>query len=65
MKFYDFDQFARLVDAAGKLSLVQLVVVRLGGDAGLRSGEMTGLEWPDIDFDRGFITIQRSEWEVR
>ncbi len=63
MKFYDFAQYSKLVEAAGKLSGSHLVTVRLGGDAGLRSGEMTGLEWPDIDFDRGFITIQRAEWE--
>lgn len=38
----------------------------LGGDAGLRLGEMTGLEWDDLDFKRGkhgVLHVNRAEWE--
>ena len=32
---------------------------------GMRRGELCGLEWPDIDFDEGTITIARSVTTVR
>ena len=41
--FYDFDEFERLVKAAQSDSLTQLLVL-LGGEAGLRCGEMMALE---------------------
>jgi integrase len=63
MEFYDFGEYARLVEAAEKINGRILVAVLLGGDAGLRSGEMTALEWSDIDFRQGFITVARSEWK--
>ncbi len=63
MEFYDFADFARLAVAAEKLGSSQALVVLLGGDAGLRAGEMIALEWPDIDFSRGVITVARSEWD--
>jgi len=42
--FYEFDQFERLVEASARESQAELVVL-LGGEAGLRCGEMIGLEW--------------------
>src|ERR1700686_5776686 len=29
---------------------------------GLRAGEALGLQWPDVDFDRGLLHIRRSAW---
>lgn len=29
---------------------------------GLRAGETLGLQWPDVDFDRGLLHIRRSAW---
>ena len=46
--FYEFDEYARLVEAAQSDSLAYLVVL-LGGEAGLRCGEIMALEWTDID----------------
>jgi integrase len=63
MEFYGFGDYAKLVAAAEKMDGSVLVVVLLGGDAGLRAGEMLALEWSDIDFARGFIVVARSEWE--
>jgi integrase len=40
-----------------------LVVVLLGGEAGLRCGEMMALEWTDIDFAKRQLTVARSEWK--
>ena len=36
------------------------VAVRLGVYAGLRCGEVFGLRWRDIDFDRGVLTVRQS-----
>jgi integrase len=62
MEFYEFADYARLVEAAEKVDRRALLVVLLGGDAGLRTGEIIALEWSDIDFRRHFITVARSEW---
>jgi integrase len=62
-KFYDFDQYQWLVDAAEKLDPRIHLLVLIGGDAGLRRGEIIALEWPDVDLRRGQLTIERSEWK--
>jgi integrase len=62
MGFYDFDEYARLVDAAKTLDPVSYLIVVLGGEAGLRCGEMIGLEWSDIDLAKRQMCVQRSEW---
>lgn len=38
-------------------------MVRLAADSGLRLGELLGLQWSDIDFDRGQFCVQRSIWK--
>ncbi len=43
--FYEFEEYARLVEAAEKVDRRALLTVMLGGDAGLRTGEIVGLEW--------------------
>lgn len=62
-KFYDFDQYERLVDAAQKIDPRIHLLVLLGGDAGLRRGEIISLEWTDVDLTRGQLTVERSEWK--
>ena len=62
MEFYDFGKFADLVAAAEKLDDRIKAIVLLGGDAGLRRGEIIGLQSSDVDFKRGSIHIQRSVW---
>jgi integrase len=59
--FYDFDQFERLVERARMDQQAHLVVL-LGGEAGLRCGEMIGLEWLDIDLEKRQLCVARSEW---
>lgn len=39
------------------------LLVLLGGDAGLRRGEVIALEKTDCDLRRGQITVRRSEWK--
>lgn len=62
IEFYEFEDYARLVESAEKIDPRAHLVVLLGGDGGLRTGEMIALEWSDIDFRRRQITIARSEW---
>lgn len=62
-QFYDFDEYDRLIQAAQRISEHALLVVLLGGDAGLRCGEIMALEWTDIDFSKRQMRIQRSDWK--
>ncbi|MEX1361992.1 MAG: site-specific integrase [Nannocystaceae bacterium] len=63
IKFYDFEEFDRLVLAAEGLAEPNpLLVVLLGGEAGLRRGEICGLRWSDIDLRLGILTVSRSMW---
>jgi integrase len=61
--FYEFDHYERLTEAAAKVELRTLVVVLLGGDAGLRRGEMLGLRWSDVDFHRRQLVVAQGVWE--
>jgi integrase len=63
VQFYDFDDFERLVEAARKTDPRALLVVLLGGEAGLRRGEIMALEWTRVDFNRRQLTIDQAEWK--
>ena len=56
--FNDFDEYERPVTAARDAALV---IVLLGGDAGLRAGEMWALRWADLDLEEGQIRVECSE----
>lgn len=62
MEYYEFEDYDRLVQAAKELEPRTYLMVLLGGEAGLRAGEMIALEWKDIDSRRGYVTVRRSEW---
>lgn len=62
-RFYDFDEFERLVTAAQTTDARAYVLVLLAGEAGLRLGEMVALEWSDIDFAKGKVCVERSAWK--
>src|SRR5215467_170174 len=61
--FYDFEDYEKLVEAAGAISPTALLIVLLGGEAGLRCGEMMALEWRDVDFHKRQLCVQRSDWK--
>ncbi len=65
VKFYDFDDYARLAECAGAIDARTRLVVLLGGDAGLRRGEMLGLRWGDVDFKRRQLQVQQAVWEQK
>jgi len=60
--FYEFDEYEALVETAERCGPEVLIAVLLGGDAGLRMGEMIALEQSDLDFRRRLLTVSRSDW---
>ncbi|MFN7982531.1 MAG: tyrosine-type recombinase/integrase [Vicinamibacterales bacterium] len=60
--FWDFDEYQRLVEAGASVDPRAHLVVLLGGDAGLRAGEMRALEWSDVDLVKRQLRVERSEW---
>jgi len=62
MSFYDFEEYERLVAAARFISRSTPLIVLLGGEAGLRCGEMIALEWKDVDLEKRQLCVQRSDW---
>jgi integrase len=60
--FHDFDGFERLVEAAGQIDAEARLIVLLGGEAGLRCGEMIALERRDVDLANRRLCVQRSDW---
>jgi integrase len=63
MDFYDFDEYQRILTAAKRLDPRIHVMVLLGGDAGLRPGEIRALQWVAIDFRRRLLTVERAEYD--
>jgi integrase len=61
-RFYDFDEYERLVEAARRLDPRTHLIALLGGEAGLRCGEMIALEWTDVDLTNRQLCIRQSDW---
>jgi integrase len=61
--FYDFEEYERLVVASRSTDGRAHLIVLLGGEAGLRLGEMVALEWGDIDLVKRQLCVQRSAWK--
>lgn len=60
--FHDFDEYERLLEAARAIDCETQLIVLLGGDAGLRCGEMIALEWRDVDLAKRQLCVERSDW---
>lgn len=60
--FYDFAEYGRMVTAAEQAGRAPLLIVLLGGEAGLRLGELRALDWRDIKWDASRIVVERSVW---
>ena len=56
LKFLDFDEATRFLDAAGSDREILLLGIRTG----MRPGELLGLKWEDLDLIRSEVTIQRT-----
>jgi integrase len=62
-RFHDFDEYERLVAAAKSTDANAYLIVLLGGDAGLRCGEMMALERTDLDLAKRQLCVRRSDWK--
>lgn len=60
--FYDFDEYEALLEGAKKVDRRANLAVLLGGEAGLRCGEIMALEWGDVNLQKGQICVERSDW---
>jgi integrase len=60
--FYDFEEYERLAEVARAIDRRTLLIVLLGGDAGLRCGEMIALEWSDVDLSKRQLCVRHSDW---
>jgi integrase len=60
-RFHEFDSYERLLDAARRIDWRTYLLVLLGGESGLRVGEMVALQWTDIDHERGRIWVRHSD----
>jgi integrase len=60
--YHDFDEYERLVAEARRHDNTFLIVL-LGGEAGLRCGEMMALEWSDVDLSKRQLRVERSQWK--
>ena len=58
----DFDEYERLVEVARSIDVRTLLVVLLGGDAGMRCGEILALEWNDVDLVKRQLCVRQSDW---
>jgi integrase len=62
MNFYEDEQYARLVEAAKRIDGRVHLMIMLGGDAGLRRGEIVALKQCDVDTRRNQIHVRRAAW---
>jgi integrase len=60
--FHDFEEYERLLTVAETRSPEAYLMVLLGGEAGLRLGEIVALEWGDVDLHARRLCVQRSDW---
>ena len=60
--FHDFEEYERLV-AAARTDVQAHLVVLLGGEAGLRCGEIMALEWPNVNLQKRQLCVAQSEWK--
>ncbi len=58
--YYPPDVYERLVEAASRLGLSLVLMVLLGGDAGMRRGEIIGVDHADVDVQNAEIVVRRS-----
>ncbi len=60
--FHDFAAYERLLEAARGIDWRTYIIALLGGEGGLRVGEIVALTWADVDLERRQIGIHHSDW---
>lgn len=59
-KYYDKEQALRLIECLENEPLKYQALIFLAIDTGARRGELTGLDWDDIDFKNGYVRIDET-----
>lgn len=54
---WDADEINRFLDRASGLRYGALFQAAIA--TGLRKGELLGLKWPDVDYERGTLRVER------
>lgn len=60
--FHDFGAYEKLLEAARSIDWRTYLIALLGGEGGMRVGEIVALEWADVDLERRQINIRHSDW---
>ena len=62
--FYEVEAYSRIAKAAAEMADPRaLAIVVLGGEAGLRVGEMMALKWSDVNYRARRLTIRASVYQ--
>lgn len=64
VKYYDDIQTAKLFKALENEPFTYRTIIFLALDVGLRSGELCGLKWEDVNFDTGVLSINKQRQYV-
>jgi len=59
-KYYDIEQTKKLIKCLENEKPKYRALILLALDTGARRGELTGLEWEDVDFKKNIITINKT-----
>lgn len=58
--YLDEEQAAKMIEALEKEPMQYRIMIFLLLDSGMRRGELLGLEWKDIDFEKFTVSIRRN-----
>jgi integrase len=61
-RFFTLEEVGKIIAAAREPYKTMFLLLAM---TGMRAGEMLGLQWQDIDFDRGLLNMRRSAWYGR
>jgi integrase len=59
--FLTVEEYERLL-AAIRDDPERYAMIAIAGESGMRKGEILGLQWDDVDFRAGALTVRRSIW---
>jgi integrase len=61
-RFFTVQEVGKIIAVAREPHKTMFMVLAL---TGMRAGEMLGLQWGDIDFEKGLLSVRRSAWYGR
>jgi integrase len=61
-RFFTLEEVGKIIAAAREPYKTMFWLLAM---TGMRAGEMLGLQWRDIDFDKGLLNVRRSAWYGR